>query len=175
MIAENAKDRQSETQSSTVFVDGVNADIATLDTKIEKLMTAYLENALSLDEYRAAKNKLVGDRQLLKEKLASHDHQTHDRFELTERFLNTCIVNAELADEGTPAEILQEFQKVGSNFCIRDRTVFFAPRGAWKILAGIHPGGILGGTPIHASPFGDSKRDSKTDFEFLRKREDSNL
>ena len=27
------------------------------------------------------------------------------------------------------------FKKVGSNFQIKDRTVFFEPRGAWRILA----------------------------------------
>src|SRR3990172_7367177 len=59
MIAENTKDRQSEIQSSTLFADSIKADISLLDSKIEKLMSAYLESALSLEEYREAKNKLV--------------------------------------------------------------------------------------------------------------------
>jgi hypothetical protein len=52
MIAENAKDRQSEVQSSTLFADSIKADISLLDSKIEKLMSAYPESALSLEEYR---------------------------------------------------------------------------------------------------------------------------
>jgi len=69
MIAENNKDRQSEVQSSTLFADSIKADISLLDSKIEKLMSAYLESALSLDEYRDMKSKLVNEKQLLNEKL----------------------------------------------------------------------------------------------------------
>jgi hypothetical protein len=45
-----------EAQSSTLFADNTKADISLLDSKIEKLMNAYLENALSLEEYRDMKN-----------------------------------------------------------------------------------------------------------------------
>ena len=75
MIAENAKDRQSEVQSSTLFVDSAKADISLLDSKIEKLMTAYLESALSLEEYRDAKSALVASKQLLKEKLSAFEQK----------------------------------------------------------------------------------------------------
>ncbi|OGG80725.1 hypothetical protein A3A39_00165, partial [Candidatus Kaiserbacteria bacterium RIFCSPLOWO2_01_FULL_54_13] len=106
MIAENAKDRQSETQSSTLFADNTKAEISILDTKIEKLMTAYLENALSLEEYRVAKNVLVALKQLLKEKLSAFQQKANNRFELTERFLKTNNSNMELANEGTNEENL---------------------------------------------------------------------
>ena len=41
----------------------------------------------------------------------------------------------ELANEGIPEEFFREFKKVGLNFQIKDRTVLFEPRGAWRILA----------------------------------------
>jgi hypothetical protein len=139
MIAENAKDRQSEVQSSTLFADSIKADISLLDSKIEKLMNAYLENALSLDEYRDMKNKLVNEKQLLKEKLSAFEQKANNRFELTEKFLK---YNIELANEGTNEEKLHLFKKVGSNFQIKDRTVLFEPRGAWRILS---ESGFFGG------------------------------
>ena len=46
MLVENRKDILSEAQSSTLFADSTKADISLLDSKIEKLMNAYLENAL---------------------------------------------------------------------------------------------------------------------------------
>ena len=108
MIAENAKDRQSEVQSSTLFVDSTKADISLLDSKIEKLMNAYLENALSLEEYRDAKSALVASKQLLKEKLSAFEQKANNRFELTEKFLK---YNMELANEGTNEEKLHLFKK----------------------------------------------------------------
>jgi len=66
MIQENEKDKLVEAQSSALFADKTKAEISLLDFKIEKLMTAYLENALSLEEYREAKSALVGSKQLLR-------------------------------------------------------------------------------------------------------------
>ena len=47
MLAENEKDKMVEAQSSTLFADKTKADISLFDSKIEKLMNAYLESALS--------------------------------------------------------------------------------------------------------------------------------
>jgi hypothetical protein len=94
-------------------------------------MNAYLENVLSLEEYRDMKNKLVNEKQLLKEKLSAFEQKANNRFELTEKFLK---YNMELANEGINEEKLHLFKKVGSNFQIKDRTVLFEPRGAWKTL-----------------------------------------
>ena len=60
-------------------------------------MNAYLENALSLDEYRESKNKLMCQKQLLKEKLSAFEKKSHNRFELTDKFLKANVNNVELA------------------------------------------------------------------------------
>jgi hypothetical protein len=98
------------------------AEISLLDSKIEKLMNAYLENALSLEEYRESKNKLVNEKQLLKEKLSAFEQKANNRFELTEKFLK---YNMELANEGTNEEKLHLFKKVGSNFQIIELEPYF--------------------------------------------------
>src|SRR3989344_454154 len=87
MIAENAKDRQSEVQSSTLFADSIKVEIVSVDEKLDKLMTAYLENALSLAEYQTAKNKLVNQKQSLKDKLTAFEQKVNNRFELATRFI----------------------------------------------------------------------------------------
>jgi hypothetical protein len=43
------------------------------------------------------KNKLVNEKQLLKEKLSAFEQKANNRFELTEKFLK---YNVELANEG---------------------------------------------------------------------------
>ena len=169
MLVENRKDILSEAQSSTLFADNTKADISLLDSKIEKLMNAYLENVLSLDEYRDMKNKLVNEKQLLKEKLSAFEQKANNRFELTEKFLK---YNMELANEGTNEAKLHLFKKVGSNFQIKDRTVLFEPRGAWRILA---ESGFCGGNAEQTALRADHIFASEPDFVFWRKREDSNL
>ena len=168
MLEENRKDMEKEAQSSTLFAEQTKAEISLLDSKIEKLMNAYLESALSLEEYRGTKNTLIASKQLLKEKLSAFEQKANNRFELTEKFLK---YNMELANEGTNEEKLHLFKKVGSNFQIKDRTVFFEPRGAWKNLL---DSGIFGGNAFVSALRADPISASNSDFQFWRKVWDSN-
>ena len=171
MIEENKKDQSLTVQSSEIFSQTTKDEISLLDSKIEKLMSAYLESALSLEEYRDAKSALVGSKQLLKEKLLAFEKKSHNRFELTEKFLKDNITNAELANEKTNEENLHLFQKVGSNFKIHNRTVLFEPRGAWKILAGFGFGADSAASPaLRAGAFFGENSSP----EILRSRADSN-
>ncbi len=165
MIAENEKDRQSENQSSEIFSQKTKDEIYLLDSKIEKLMTAYLENALSIEEYREMKSKLVNQKQLLKEKLSAFEKKSHNRFELADRFIKSSINNMELANEGIPEKIFREFKKVGSNFQIKDRTVLFEPRGAWRILAEL---GFFGGNSEQTALRADHIFGGNLNSEFWR-------
>ena len=168
MLAENEKDKLAEAQSSTLFADKTKAEISLLDSKIEKLMNAYLENALSLDEYREMKNKLVNEKQLLKEKLSAFEQKANNRFELTEKFLKD---NIELANEGINEEKLHLFKKVGSNFIIEARTVLFEPRGAWRILA---ESGFCGGNSEQTALRADHIFDGNLNSDLLRRGRDLN-
>ena len=171
MIVENEKDRQSENQSSEIFSQKTKDEISLLDSKVEKLMNLYLENVLSLEEYRDSKNKLVNQKQLLKEKLSAFEKKSHNRFELTEKFLKDNITNAELANDKTNEENLHLFQKVGSNFKIHNRTILFEPRGAWKILVGF---GFNSDSPTSSALRADAFFRGGTQFKLMRSRADSN-
>ncbi|MDE2030837.1 MAG: recombinase family protein [Patescibacteria group bacterium] len=169
MIEENKKDQSSEIQSSELFVDNIKSDISLLESKIEKLMTMYLENALTLDEYRDMKNKLMNEKQLLKEKLSDLEQKENNRFELTEKFLK---FNMELVNDRTNEENIHLFKKVGSNFKIMDRTLLFERSAPWEILASAG----FGGNSAQSSSLRDAVFfRGEPDFVLLRRGEDSNL
>ena len=171
MIEENAKDQSSENQSSEIFSQNIQNEISLLDSKVEKLMNAYLENALSLEEYREAKNALVGQKQLLKEKLQDFEKKSNNRFELADKFLKACIYETESANERTDEENLHLFQKVGSNFQILNRTVLFTPRPARKILS---DAAFFGGNTKQPVRSTDRFGSENSLFENLRRIRDSN-
>ena len=108
---------------------------------------------------------------LLKEKLSAFEQKANNRFELTDKFLKTNISNMELANEGTNEENLHSFKKVGSNFQIKDRTVLFEPRGAWKTLL---DSGIFGGNAFVSRLRRDPISASNSDFQFWRRVRYSN-
>ena len=71
----------------------------------------------------------------------------------------------ELANEKTNEENLHLFKKVGSNFQIKDRTLLFEPRGAWKTLL---DSGFGGGNSEQTALRADHIFGSETLFEILR-------
>ena len=77
----------------------------------------------------------------------------------------------ELANEGIPENIFREFKKVGSNFQIKDRTVLFEPRGAWRTLA---ESGFFGGNAEQTALRADHIFDGNLNSEFWRRGRDSN-
>ena len=86
-IAELEKEKMETAQSSELFAQKIKFEIVSVDEKLDKLMTAYLENALSLAEYQTAKNKLVNQKQSLKDKLTAFEQKANNRFERATRFI----------------------------------------------------------------------------------------
>jgi hypothetical protein len=86
--------------------------------------------------------------------------KANNRFELTEKFLK---YNIELANEGINEEKLHLFKKVGSNFLIKDRTVLFEPRSAWRTLS---DSGFFGGNTFVSALRADPISASDSDFQF---------
>ena len=113
----------------------------------------------------------MNQKQLLKEKLSAFEKKSHNRFELTENFLKANIHMAELANEKTNEDFLHLFKKVGSNFEIKDRTVLFEPRGAWRILA---ESGFCGGNAEQTALRADHIFCENLNSDFWRRGGDSN-
>ena len=178
LIAEVEKDRVNDDNSSKNQIQRVNDDAIAVDVKLDKLMTAYLENAVTLEEYQTAKNKLVSEKQVLKDKLASFGRVSTSRFEPVINFLNDCRQAGILAKSTDTVKIRSFFQKVGSNPLVRDRALVFSPRAPFALVsqipknankeAGGAEGGFQGGIPPRppqvrcVSPF-------SSDFEFSEK------
>ena len=187
LIAEVEKDRVTDSVSSDLHIGKVNSEITIIDTKLDKLMTAYLENALTLPEYQETKNKLVTEKHALKDKLSAFERSATIRFEPVINFLNDCKQATTVANSDDPTKIRSFIEKVGSNPLVRDRTLVFSARSPWTFIAKISKkinkdaggaeGGFQGGIPprpphsVILSPFSD-------DFAFcakLRRVEDLNL
>jgi len=69
MIKELKTERIQSSKSSDFFVQKLKKELSKLDEKLEKLMNAYLESVLNIKEYQKAKNVLINQKQVLKDKL----------------------------------------------------------------------------------------------------------
>jgi DNA invertase Pin-like site-specific DNA recombinase len=180
LITEVEKEKLANDQTSNVQVQKINIEITAIDAKLDKLMNAYLENALTLEEYQNTKNKLVTEKHIMKDKLTAFERSGTIRFEPVIDFLNDCKQAAILAESDDAAKIRSFFQKVGSNPLVRDRTLVFSPRAPFAFVtkipknanknAGGAKGGFEGG--ISPRPPRDERSEAQllteTDFTFLR-------
>src|SRR3989339_924465 len=135
MLNELEIEKETKAQSSRFFAQKTENEIKAIDEKLEKLMNAYLENALNLAEYREAKNKLVNQKQLLKDKLTAFEQKSNNRFELAAKFINSVKQAEIIALQENPEQGRDFLKKIGSNFRIAERTLSFPLKNAW-ILAG---------------------------------------
>jgi len=150
-------------QAESTFAQKARNEIVEIETKLDRLLDLQLDGNLSQAEYTAKKHKLILAKKDLEEKISAFGRKSNNRFELTEKFLK---YNMELANEETNEENTHLFKKVGSNFQIKDRTVLFEPRGAWRILA---DSGFFGGNTFVSALRADPISASDSDFQFWRR------
>src|SRR3989344_5076596 len=165
MLNELEIEKETKAQSSRFFAQKTEGEIKVIDEKLEKLMNAYLENALSLAEYREAKNKLVNQKQLLKDKLSAFEQKSNNRFELAAKFINTVKQAEIIALQENPEQGRDFLKKIGSNFRLSGQKLFCDFKNHFKILAETEPRLWRGEATIAQNP----------NSENWRKLEDSNL
>jgi len=135
MINELKTEKETKAQTSRFFAQKVENEIQVIDEKLEKLMNAYLENALNLVEYREAKNKLVNQKQLLKDKLTAFEQKSNNRFELAAKFINSVKQAEIIALQENPERGRDFLKKIGSNFRLSGQKLFLIskiPSKSWQ-------------------------------------------
>ena len=135
MLNELENEKNEKAQSSRFFAQKIQDEIEVVDEKLEKLMNAYLENALSLAEYREVKNKLVNQKQFLKDKLTAFEQKSDNRFELATRFINTIKQAEIIALQENPEQGRDFLKKIGSNFRLSGQKLFLDFKFPFKITA----------------------------------------
>ena len=139
MINELKTEKETKAQSSRFFAQKTENEIKVIDEKLEKLMNAYLESALNLAEYREAKNKLVNQKQLLKDKLTAFEQKSNNRFELAAKFINTVKQAEIIALQENPEQGWNFLKNIGSNFHLSGQKLFCDFKNPFKILAEAEP------------------------------------
>jgi DNA invertase Pin-like site-specific DNA recombinase len=139
MIKELEKEKEQKAQSSRFFAQKIQDEIKVIDEKLEKLMNAYLENALDLAEYREAKNKLVNQKQLLKDKLTAFEQKSNNRLELAIKFINSLKQSKIITLQENPEQGRDFLKKIGSNFLLSGQKLFFDFKNPYKIVANAEP------------------------------------
>jgi DNA invertase Pin-like site-specific DNA recombinase len=135
LIAEFDQERHSDHERATAQLEKIRNTIAAIDEKIDRLMTLYLDQAITPEEYRSAKNKLISEKEVLTSSLTAFEHNRSIPFEPAIRFIKATKQARILATEGNPDEQRDFLRKAASNFSLRDRTLDYELRKPFQLVA----------------------------------------
>jgi site-specific DNA recombinase len=133
--------QRTEDATYAAAVHEVEERIRRVDAKIDRLSEAFADDAMTLDEYRRAKNVQVKEREALKETLGGMKTNAMKRFEPAIRFVSACKQAVFLARGREIEKQRDMFKKIGSNPLLTDRRLRFTPRGAWELVVAQDPFG----------------------------------
>ena len=134
MIGELLKERAADTTAGSVATEAIRRHIKEDDARLERLMQGYIDNALSLDEYRLAKGRIINEKKEKQEQLSELERHRSGWFEPAIRFATDLKTAEILASSHDDAKKLEFVKTTGSNFHLTNRELVVIPRHAWQLV-----------------------------------------
>ena len=132
IIEELERDRNSSLLSTQSQQQNLENKVKEVDAKISKLIDVYLEGALTLEEYQAKKEAFINEKKKLQESTLDFAAGSNSWFEPARDFV-TLLNRAEYAVKEGNLESQKEFlKKIGSNFILKERRLFFSSAAPYR-------------------------------------------
>jgi len=140
---DSEQDKAREDAQSEVSV--LEEQLSQVETKLQKLLDAYLADALSTEEYAAKKQSLLSQKVALAEKITDFEQNGLSWLEPAREFVKSLNQVANLMQTDNLSELptflkntrLAEApaKRVGSNHILRNREFVFTPKIEYKLVA----------------------------------------
>ena len=166
IISELEKEQAADTTAGSNATNAAQDAIKAIDDRLERLMDAYLEKAISLEEYRSAKGSLINNKKEKEEEKAELERHRSGWFEPAIGFAKAAKNAAILASSHDDAKKLEFVKTTGSNFRLVNRELVSLPREAWQLVV---DQGSFAQSNI-ASPSGDAIFAGETRLDLVKRR-----
>src|SRR3989338_4676727 len=134
LAALNSEEEQAK-QQAQAEAQNLKAQIAELDTKLEKLLDAYLAYVLSTAEYAAKKNTLVREKATLAEKISDIEQRGVSWLEPAREFVLSLNQAANLLSQNNLFGMTAFLKNIGSNHVVSNRQFVFEPKMQYQMTA----------------------------------------
>ncbi|MBM3245281.1 MAG: hypothetical protein FJZ15_05765 [Candidatus Omnitrophica bacterium] len=135
MLAELQKVSESSEASNFSIKQQLKDKIEAINEQLERLLDFYLSEKVLQEEYVAKKQKLLTEKVELREKLEDFGRKGLSRFERVRDFITTCNSASYVALKGNSPLKREFLLKTGSNFILKDRTLYLSWRSPFSFLA----------------------------------------
>ena len=122
-------------QQAQAEARNLKVQIADLDTKLEKLLDAYLADALSTAEYTAKKNTLVSQKATLNDKVTDIEQRGVSWLEPAREFVLSLNQAANLLSQNNLVGMTAFLKNIGSNHVVSNRQFVFDPKLQYVLTA----------------------------------------
>ncbi|MBL7141680.1 recombinase zinc beta ribbon domain-containing protein [Patescibacteria group bacterium] len=135
MIEELDKDKEQEAKDGAVFAQNLKSQIKKLEDKLDILLDTHLDGTITKAEYTAKKQKILNQKIEISEKLKDFEQNGNHWLEPAKKFILDSKQAEIIALQKNLFDKRDFLKKIGSNRILRERELFFEPRGAWQILS----------------------------------------
>ena len=142
VLAEFQKDETKEKEKSVGIVQSLKTEISEIETKLEKLLDAYLGEIISATDYKARKEKLLTQKIELGEKIGDFEQKGLSRLEPAREFVLSLNQAQKLLSTKNYPEMTTFLKNIGSNHILENRQFRFEPKNPYDLVAerrGKHP------------------------------------
>ncbi len=133
-LTELEKDKTKQAQAVRSFAEKIQDSMEAVDDKLERLLAAYLEDALTLEEYQSKKNQLIKAKADLKQQLAAIERKGDAAFEPLKDFIQNCKQATKSAKERNLEKQKEIITMIGSNFHLTEKRLGMEYKNPWKIV-----------------------------------------
>src|SRR3989338_4195924 len=130
---DSEQDKTREDAQSEVSV--LKEQLASIETKLQKLLDIYLADALSTEEYAAKKDILISQKVALNEKITDFETNGLSWLEPAREFILSLNQAAKLIETENLSEMTTFLKNIGSNHILRNREFLFAPKNLYDLVA----------------------------------------
>src|SRR3989344_6405553 len=139
VLLELDKDEQKAREDSKGFVENLKRELADVEVRLDKLLSAYLEEIITSEEYAAQKQKMLDQRVELKEKIHEIEDKDVSWLEPARTWVKSLNQADKLLSSGDKSEMTTFLKQIGSNHILIDKSFSFSPKKPFQILAYLPP------------------------------------
>ncbi len=134
VLCELDKDEQKARENSKVFVENLKSELADVEVRLDKLLSAYLDEVITSEEYAAQKQKMLDQRVELKEKITEIEDKGVSWLEPARAWVKSLNQAENLLESGDKSEMTTFLKQIGSNHILIDKSFSFSPKKSFQIL-----------------------------------------
>ena len=135
VLKELEKDEQKAREEMVVFVQSLKEELKDIDLKLEKLLSAYLDEIILAEEYTGQKQKLLTRKVELREKIRDFEERGVSWLEPARGFIQNLNYAQKLVLSQNKSEMTTFLKNIGSNHILLNQQFSFSAKNEYKLAA----------------------------------------